>query len=100
MPDPAPRPPTERPPTDADRPGVQKPPMIPRNRNFISFLVGLLVLNLVLSFATGGPPSRTRVPYQPFFVQQLNADNVLQITSREDSLEGQLEKPVRYDPPG
>jgi len=74
--------------------------MIPRSRGFLAFLVGILALNLILSFATGGPPSRTRVPYQPFFVNQLSANNVKQITSREDSLEGELTKTVKYDPPG
>jgi cell division protease FtsH len=74
--------------------------MIPRNRGFLIFLGAILVINLVLSFATGGPASRTRVPYQPFFVNQLQANNVQQITSRASSLDGQLKKKVRYDPPG
>ena len=96
MPDPAPTPPTERP----QGPGGDKPPMIPRNRGFVTFLVLLLVINLVLSFATGGPASRTRVPYQPFFVNQLSANNVQQITSRAASIEGELKKEANYDPPG
>jgi cell division protease FtsH len=73
--------------------------MIPRSRGFLAFLVLILAINLILSFATGGPPSRTRVPYQPFFVNQLSANNVKQITSREDSLEGELTKSARYTPP-
>jgi cell division protease FtsH len=94
-PDPAPRPPTEQ----ANQ-AQQKPPMIPRNRGFVTFLVVLLVINLVLSFATGGPASRTRVPYQPFFVNELSSNNVQQITSRAASIEGQLKKEATYDPPG
>jgi cell division protease FtsH len=74
--------------------------MIPRNRGFLTFLAAILVVNLILSFATGGPPSRTRVPYQPFFVAQIKANNVKQITSRADSIEGELLKKVKYDPPG
>ena len=74
--------------------------MLPRSRGVIAFMLGLLVLNLVLSFTTGGPPSRRQVPYQPFFVAQLNANNVREITSRGDSIEGELVKKVRYDPPG
>jgi cell division protease FtsH len=74
--------------------------MVPRNRRFITVLVGLLVLNLVLSFATGGPPGRAQVPYQPFFVGQLKAGNVSEITSQGDSLEGTLRKKATYDPPG
>src|SRR4051794_17627398 len=74
--------------------------MIPRSRGWLTFLAAILVVNLILSFATGGPQSRTRVPYQPFFVNQLTTNNVKQITSREDSLEGELNKTVKYDPPG
>jgi cell division protease FtsH len=40
------------------------------------------------------------VPYQPFFLQQVEAGNVEAITSREDSIEGDLKKPATYDPPG
>jgi cell division protease FtsH len=74
--------------------------MIPRNRGFLAFLIGLLVLNLVLSFATGGPAQRKQVPYQPFFVDQLNANNVKEISSRADTIEGELNKKVKYDPIG
>jgi cell division protease FtsH len=40
------------------------------------------------------------VPYQPFFLEQVEAGNVEAITSREDSIEGELKKPMTYDPPG
>ena len=77
-----------------------KPPMIPRSRALLAFFVGLLVLNLLISFLTGAPPDRPRVPYQPFFLEQVKAGNVGTITSREDSIEGELRKPTTYDPPG
>jgi cell division protease FtsH len=77
-----------------------KPPMFPRSRALLAFFVGLLVLNLLISFLTGAPPGRPRVPYQPFFLQQVEAGNVETITSREDSIEGELKKPKTYDPPG
>src|SRR5436189_276166 len=73
VPDPAPTPPTERPATPTPSGGEQKPRMVPFSRRVTIFLVGLLVLNLVLSFITGGPPKREQVPYQPFFVAQLTA---------------------------
>jgi cell division protease FtsH len=78
----------------------EKRPLIPRNRRFLAFLLGLLALNMLLSFVTGGPESRERVPYQPFFVDQVEAGNVEQISSRADSIEGELEKKASYDPPG
>jgi cell division protease FtsH len=77
-----------------------KPPMFPRSRALLAFFAGLFILNLLISFLTGSPPDRTRVPYQPFFLEQVEAGNVEAITSREDSIEGELKKPMRYDPPG
>ena len=77
-----------------------KPPMIPRSRALLAFFAGLFALNLLLSFLTGAPPDRPRVPYQPFFLEQVEAGNVDAITSREDSIEGELKRPMTYDPPG
>jgi hypothetical protein len=76
-----------------------KPPLLPRNRRWWALFAGFLVLNLLLAFATAGPAERERVPYQPFFVDQLQAGNVASISSREDSIDGQVKRPVRYDPP-
>ena len=75
-------------------------PLIPRRRRWWALLAGLLLLNLVVAFATGGAADRQRVPYQPFFVTQLKAGNVESITSLEDSIDGELKRSVRYDPPG
>jgi len=74
--------------------------MFPRSRLFLAFLAGLLALNLLVSFLTGGPEERPQVPYQPFFVDQVEAGNVEQVSSREDSIEGELKRPATYDPPG
>jgi cell division protease FtsH len=74
--------------------------MIPRGRLFIWFVLGLLVLNLVISFATGRPEERVRVPYQPFFVDQVEAGNVEEISSRADSIEGELKREATFNPPG
>jgi cell division protease FtsH len=74
--------------------------MVPRSRAFIAFLLGLLAVNLLLSFLTSGPADRPRVPYQPFFVNQVTANNVSEISSQEDSIEGTLKSETTYDPPG
>jgi cell division protease FtsH len=74
--------------------------MFPRSRVFLVFLGGLLAVNLLISFLTGGPEERQQVPYQPFFLGQVEAGNVQAIASREDSLEGELKRPATYDPPG
>ena len=74
--------------------------MFPRSRMFIAILIGLLVLNLVISFITGQAADRERVPYQPFFVDQVEAGNVEAISSQGDSIEGDLNNEATYDPPG
>jgi hypothetical protein len=57
---------------------------------FLAILLGLLVVNVVLSFITRGPAGRERVPYQPFFVEQVKAGNVEEISSQENSVEATL----------
>ncbi len=81
-------------------PPPAKPPMIPRSRAFVAFLLGLLAVNLLISFLTSGAAERPRVPYQPFFVNQVKAGNVSEISSKEDSIEGELKNEASYDPPG
>jgi cell division protease FtsH len=81
-------------------PAPSKRPMIPRGRLFIWFVLALLALNLLFSFMTGRPGERERVPYQPFFVDQVEAGNVEQISSRADSIEGELRSEATFDPPG
>jgi cell division protease FtsH len=81
-------------------PPQQKPPIIPRSRAFIWVLVGLLAVNLLISILTSGPESKPQVPYQPFFVNQVTADNVRDISSTEDSIEGTLKQEATYTPPG
>jgi cell division protease FtsH len=79
---------------------ADKPPLLPRQRGWWAFFVGLLAINLILAFSVGGPKHRERVPYQPFFVQQVAMGNVTSITSRDDAIDGELKGAVRYDPPG
>jgi cell division protease FtsH len=74
--------------------------MLPRSRWFLGILVGLLAINLLVSFLTGGPEERPQVPYQPFFLDQVEAGNVQEVTSREDSIDGELTAKRTYDPPG
>jgi cell division protease FtsH len=40
------------------------------------------------------------VPYQPFFVEQVKAGNVQEISSQEQTIEGDLKKKATYTPPG
>ncbi len=82
-------------------PPEKRPPIMPRQRRgtFIGILVGLLALNFILALATSKPTERTRVPYQPFFLEQVRQGNVQEISSQEQTIEGDLKKPAKYTPP-
>src|SRR3954469_4490021 len=81
-------------------PPAPKPPMFPRGRKWMALAVGLLIVNVVAAFITGGPPKRTQVPYSPFFLQQVRAGNVLEISARGETIQGDLKKDASYTPPG
>ena len=67
-----------------------KPPKRPRIRWtwWVAWAVGLLVLNYwVASRATKAPP-RVRVPYSPYFLQQVRTGHVATITSKGTAVQG------------
>src|SRR5262245_33174122 len=100
---PRPRPPG---PNDAQRtPGKGQPPnnknRLPRPRPWwITFII-ILVLNylLVQVFLPEKPNPRIDVPYT-FFKQQVVADNVSEVTSQGDTIQGTFKNPVTYPPEG
>ena len=61
---------------------------------FWMVLLGLLVLNWVLSMLLVRPPERTEVPYTQFRAQ-VEAGNVASVTGIEDAIDGQFKRPVR-----
>ena len=72
--------------------GPQRPRLFgPR---FWLLLLGLLVLNWVLSALLVRPPERTEVPYT-LFRAQVEAGNVTSVTGIEDAIDGQFKNPVR-----
>jgi cell division protease FtsH len=83
-------------------PPPKPPPLMPRNRRgtFLGVLVALLAVNFILALVTGHPTQRTRVPYQPFFVQQVQAANVQEISSKDQTIDGDLKKPATFTPQG
>jgi cell division protease FtsH len=81
-------------------PPPPKPPMIPRNRKWIALILGLLAINFIAAFITGGPEKRTQVPYSPFFLQQVQQGNVQEISSQGETIQGNLKKAARFTPPG
>ncbi|MEN3305418.1 MAG: cell division protease FtsH [Micromonosporaceae bacterium] len=76
----------------------QQPPRRPRWSRLVMLLVGLLIVNWVVSSLLLGPTARTTVSYT-FFLTQVDGRNVKEITSTGDTIQGVFSKKVAY-PPG
>src|SRR5262245_3757412 len=63
----------------------------------VMVLVGLLVVNWIVSSLLLGPMPREKVSYT-FFLSQVDAHNVKAITSTADTIEGVFDKKVAYPP--
>jgi cell division protease FtsH len=74
-----------------------KPPH--RRLGFLWFVVALIALNWasVLLFKPAGQP-RVRVPFSPYFLQEVKAGQVRSISSRGDTIEGTFTTKLRYPP--
>jgi len=77
-------------PTGSQRPRFKIP------RAWIFFGLLLLAFNLYFSSRATKPPSRVRVPYSPFFLDQVRAGNVSQITSKGTAVQGTFTHKERY----
>ena len=64
---------------------------------WIVFFVALLALNLFISSRAMQPESRVRVPYSPFFLQQVETRNVDEITSKGTDIQGTFKKQVTFE---
>jgi cell division protease FtsH len=75
----------------------QKPPMIPFSaRRFVAILLGLFVLNYLLAAVLAPAPQRVRVPYSPFFLEQVRKGNVKEISSQDVTVDGEFKKQVTF----
>jgi cell division protease FtsH len=83
-------PPEQRgsPPTEPGRPWYRPSP------RWIVFFVVLLAFDLFVTSRVMEPASRERVPYSPFFLDQVQAGNVDEITSKGTDIEGAFKKEV------
>jgi cell division protease FtsH len=100
----APDPRTPPPPPDPKRRNLrvsgapQKTPMIPwKPGRFIAIVIGLFILNWVLVGILAPQEKRIQVPYNPTFLQEVRNDNVKEISSSGDTVQGEFEKDVTYD---
>jgi cell division protease FtsH len=66
------------------------------SRWWVILALGLLTLNFYVGARAMEPASRLRIPYSPFFLQQVNAGNVAEITSKGTAIQGTFRKPRSY----
>ncbi len=80
-------------------PDQHKPRPPHRLRGFWIFVIALLALNWisVLAFQTSGEP-RVKVPFSPYFLEQLQADHIKSISSKGDTIQGTFTTKLRYPP--
>jgi cell division protease FtsH len=96
--------------TSAGREGAANPPPAPRGsspsppqrsrfrpgRTWVALFIGLLALNFFLTMRATQPTSRVRIPYSPFFLQQVGADHVKSITSKGTAIQGTFTQKQSY----
>jgi cell division protease FtsH len=71
----------------------------PRRRRALGWLaitVALLAVNYLAVSSATRAPERIRVPYSPFFIRQIAAGNVAEITSKGTAIQGTFKHPRRY----
>jgi cell division protease FtsH len=89
-----PPPPTPR--GDSPKPETPQPPRFRFSRGWIIFAVVLLGVNFYLGSRANEPSSRVRVPYSPFFLNQVNAGHVKSITSKGTAIQGTFTEKLAY----
>ncbi len=77
-------------------PTPPQPPRFVFSRRWIIFALGLLLLNFYLGSRATQPTSRVRVPYSPFFLEQVTAGHVKEITSKGTAIQGTFTKKEQY----
>ena len=73
-----------------------QPPRFSLSRRWILFGLALLAFNFYLGSRAMQPQSRIRVPYSPFFLKQVSAGHVKEITSKGTAVQGTFTQKERY----
>ncbi len=88
--------------TREDQRPASAPPAQPQGprfrvgRGWIIFGLALLVFNFYLGSRAMRPESRVRIPYSPFFLNQVQAGHVEEITSKGTAIQGTFTRKVGY----
>jgi cell division protease FtsH len=77
-------------------PASQKPPRFRVSRNWIILFLALLALNVYLGSRAMQQESRVRVPYSPFFLDQVRRGHVKDITSKGTAIQGTFTQKLTY----
>jgi cell division protease FtsH len=77
-------------------PASPQPPRFRPTRGWIIFAVVLLGFNFYLGSRATQPASRIRVPYSPFFLQQVTDGHVKEITSKGTAIQGTFTQKQRF----
>src|SRR5258708_15414372 len=84
------------PPTPAPPKTPAKPPRFRPGWRWVAFFVALLALNYYTASRATQPQARVRVPYSPFFLQQVSAGHVTSITSKGTAIQGTFKSAESY----
>src|SRR5256885_4738316 len=95
--DPNPPNPPRSPARSPERTPERTPPRPRIGMRWVLFAVALLIFNFWAGSRATQAPSRVRVPYSPFFLQQVSDGHVAQITSKGTAIQGTFTQKVRYD---
>jgi cell division protease FtsH len=85
----------DAPPRGSSPKGPQPPPFR-LSRWWLLVALGLLAFNFYLGTRATEPPSRVRVPYSPFFDDQVTAGHVEEITSKGTAIQGTFTQKLSY----
>jgi cell division protease FtsH len=85
-----------RPPAPRGSTPTRQPPRI-RWGIWIALALVLLATNILFSMRASEAPSRVRVPYSPFFLDQVRAGHVKEITSKGTAVQGTFTEKIAFD---
>jgi cell division protease FtsH len=92
----------DRPTAGTPPPPRGSPPTAPPRQRFrpgltwILLFLGLLAFNIFFGMRATQPESRLRIPYSPFFLDQVTAGHVQQITSKGTAIQGTFTEKESY----
>ena len=83
-------------PEDRPQSAPPKKPWVRFARGWLPVFLVLLAFNIYLGSRATRPAERVRVPYSPFFLQQVTAGHVKEITSKGTAIQGTFTQKVAY----